>query len=291
MTTVTRTFTWLNTTSAQLQAWVAEVDTILSTAGLLKTTDTGQINIGSLVWSAAGSTNYGYQIWKFPDALQATTPIFIRMEYMNSTNASNPSIKVSVASSTDGAGTLTTTAGPITGPFTSNPGSATIAASRVSYCCYTDSTFALVLAKDAAVSNTYNNSLLPMAIDRQRSTAGVAQAGAYLASIGVYGSTLSHRHWYGAPTLAATAGSPMLFPNPAAVGSVEGTNVNVFRPYMQTPGVHPSLGALAYYYAEISDLTPQTFTILGANHTYLPVGRAFNYWNSSTETCAMIRWE
>lgn len=269
---------------------------MFSSAGLTQTTDTGQIALSGLTWVNTTSTNYGYEIWKFPDALQSTTPIFIKVEYMNSTgSATVVGMKVSVASSTDGAGTLTTTAGPVFGPY-GGTGLGAFAASRVSYACYTDGTFALIMAKDAqSAALTTNNTLLSLVIDRARNNSGVAQSGGYLVSAQSANGFVQHRHMYGTNTTAVTLGPPFLMPNFAAVSSIEGTNVNAVRVYMQTPGIHPSLGFLAYYNNEIADLTPQTFTILGSSHTYLPVARAFNNWNggftTSIDVCGMIRWE
>lgn len=297
MTTVTRTFTWAFGNSTALNAAINEVHTILSTAGLTQTTDTGQIALSGNTWVNAAATSYGYEIWKFPDALQSTTPIYIRVDYKSGSSASYPYFAFTVGGSTDGAGTLTTTAGPTTGPIGLNVGSSLNTSSPInSYACYTDSTFALVLGKGAYLTGSNNVAFASFVIDRPRSSTGVAQSGGFLLSYAVPGSTgVTNRHWYGVNTLATTNYAAVHYPNPNITGTVEGTSINVMRAYMATPGIHPSLGYLGYFTTEIADLTPQTFTVLGSSHTYMPMGTSFNNLNNisgaAATMAAMIRWE
>lgn len=103
------TRTWVSPVShaddAGFRAWGLELSTELD-AFLPKTADTGQIN-WSTVTRPATNTAAGYEIRRFNDSLQATAPIFIKLEYGTFNSAMIPSIWLTVGTGTNGAGTLT----------------------------------------------------------------------------------------------------------------------------------------------------------------------------------------
>ena len=92
---------------ADFRAWGDELRSQLLACGLVQTADTGQM-ANPLVVSIPGSnnTNAGFWIFRFNDILQATAPIFIRIDIGRGGNAAVPRIVVSVGSGTDGAGVL-----------------------------------------------------------------------------------------------------------------------------------------------------------------------------------------
>jgi hypothetical protein len=101
-------------TDADFRAWGADYKTHLAAIGCVQTADTGQIN-----WATATrpttpvNTAAGYEIWRFNDALQATAPIFFKLEYGTggSTNAAvgsqAPGMWLTVGTGSDGAGNIT----------------------------------------------------------------------------------------------------------------------------------------------------------------------------------------
>jgi hypothetical protein len=104
-----------STTDVNFRAWGQRISQALITCGLVKTTDTGQIDWTTVTRGAGnvGENISGYEIFRFSDALQATHPVFIKIEYGNA-NAANsgplygpPVIYVTVGTATNGAGTLT----------------------------------------------------------------------------------------------------------------------------------------------------------------------------------------
>lgn len=81
------------------------VSDALTAIGLIKSGDTGQINWATAALPSVGVSG-GYEIRKFNDTLQATKPIFVRIDYSRGSNA--PIIyKYTFGVSTDGAGTIT----------------------------------------------------------------------------------------------------------------------------------------------------------------------------------------
>lgn len=97
----------ISTTDAQFRTWGSAVSAALSSAGLVQTSDTGQINWTTVTKPAAANTIQGYEIWRFADSLQSTSPVFLKIEYgSNGASATSVGMKFGVGSATNGSGTL-----------------------------------------------------------------------------------------------------------------------------------------------------------------------------------------
>jgi len=294
MTTATSSFIWSVSSAAATKVWIDAANSLLTTVGLVRTTDTGQLDTTTIVSTPAANSTIGYHVYKFPDTLQATTPIIIRLNY--SVNASSLlRINIDVGATTNGAGTvavpllaMAAAANPASPPATAIP----------SYACYIDGTFTMVLGHNFQAGNFSNNSVAALVVDRARDNTGTALAAGFLAESPAFSQATSSqsRSLYGAGSPAtSSAFIPALIPSRNAVGSADGTNINVFRHYMMVPGVRPSLGALSYFTGELAALTPITVPVLGTNHTYLPMGPSMTHWSAAitpdTTHCCAIRWE
>lgn len=114
MTTASTNTTFSNNSNATFQAWVNEIYTgLVTSCGLTQTADTGQMAVPCVTAIPAANTNGGYYIFRFNDTLQATSPIFIRMDFgsgFSITGTGVPSLQLTVGTSTNGAGTITGTA-------------------------------------------------------------------------------------------------------------------------------------------------------------------------------------
>ena len=91
-----------SSTDALLRDWGSKLSAAIQSVGLVKTADTGQIDWNTVV---NGSTIRGYEIFRFNDTLQATAPIFLKLEYGGSNIA--VMFKTTVGKGTDGAGNIT----------------------------------------------------------------------------------------------------------------------------------------------------------------------------------------
>jgi hypothetical protein len=110
MTTASTSSVLDHTSDAGFRAWVAEIITqLVTTCGVTQTTDTGQINT-STVTRPAINTAGGYVILKFNDTLQATAPVFIKLEFGTANAAANPNMWITVGTGSNGSGTITGTA-------------------------------------------------------------------------------------------------------------------------------------------------------------------------------------
>ena len=97
-------------TDARFRALASFVSDNLTAGGLPKTADTGQINLATVTRPAV-NTSGGYEIRRFDDALQATKPVFFKIEY--GTGAGSPGTGISfwltIGTGSDGAGNITGT--------------------------------------------------------------------------------------------------------------------------------------------------------------------------------------
>lgn len=87
---------------ADFRVWGKAISDALTTVGIAKSGDTGQIDWATVARPAAFA---GYEIRVFGDALQASVPVFIKIEY-GIVNTTMPCLRVSVGFATNGAGTL-----------------------------------------------------------------------------------------------------------------------------------------------------------------------------------------
>lgn len=109
-----------SSTDAQFRAIAQVVHDHLAATGMVQTADTGQINLTTVLRPVATSTAAGYEVWRFSDSLQATAPIYLKVEYgSGSTNVGTFGMWLTVGTGSDGAGTLTSTAWPSGGTVTS----------------------------------------------------------------------------------------------------------------------------------------------------------------------------
>lgn len=95
------------TTDAIWRTWVQFVHDGLAAAGWVQTADTGQINISTALATTAVSQNRGYEIWRMADTLQATKPVFMKLEYGSGAAGNTPTIWLTVGTGSNGSGTIT----------------------------------------------------------------------------------------------------------------------------------------------------------------------------------------
>lgn len=100
------------TTDAKWRTLGSAYNTALAAAGFVQTSDTGQINWTTVNKPTAVNTIAGYEIWRFNDSLQATKPIYFKIEYQSNGNTASGNsmyIKFTLATGSNGSGSLTGT--------------------------------------------------------------------------------------------------------------------------------------------------------------------------------------
>lgn len=99
---------WSFTTDAAFRAWGQMLAANLAATGLVKTSDTGQIDWTAVTRPTTATAVAGYEIYRFNDTLQSTVPIYVKVEYGtgNSSTGQNAGLWITVGPATNGAGTI-----------------------------------------------------------------------------------------------------------------------------------------------------------------------------------------
>jgi len=99
----------------EIRAWVQAVHDALEDIGFVQTADTGQVDIATMTNPTSANTYAGYEVWRFADALQATAPLFFKLEYGRGGSGSSvnaqptPQMAITVGTGSDGEGGITGT--------------------------------------------------------------------------------------------------------------------------------------------------------------------------------------
>src|SRR6186997_665737 len=96
-----------NSSDANFRVWGAYISSKLLAGGMVQTADTGQINWTTVLTPTGINTYAGYEIWRFADALQASAPVYFKIEYGEGSNVDGPAVRVKFGTGSDGAGNLT----------------------------------------------------------------------------------------------------------------------------------------------------------------------------------------
>lgn len=161
------TYPGWNGDDAQFRQWIQHVELVLSTSGLIQTTDTGQLNSSTAVRPNANS-NAGSQIWRFNDSRQGVDPIFLRIYYGCGGNNGRTRLQVQVGQGSNGSGVLTgqlSSAVSIGGGWTEAVG-ATYSIS--SYGCHTTGFFGMHIAPGTNVGTPRHS----VSVSRTRDAGG-----------------------------------------------------------------------------------------------------------------------
>lgn len=104
------THSWMSAptcaSNAEFRKWAQGIHDSLVAAGLVQTDDTGQVDLTTMT-VPAHNTAAGYEIWRFDDAAQATSPVFVKIEYgMANSSNTQASVWLSIAKGSNGSGAL-----------------------------------------------------------------------------------------------------------------------------------------------------------------------------------------
>jgi hypothetical protein len=117
-----------SSTLANFKQWAQAISAFFATATWTKSTDTGQVD-WSTIASVPGSGAFVYEVWQPNDGL---TNFYVKVEYGNVSGTNCPSLRLSLGTSTNGAGTLT---GFFFGPLNTNFASFTAPSTTTLYEC------------------------------------------------------------------------------------------------------------------------------------------------------------
>jgi|SRR5688572_13512389 len=269
--------------------------------GWVQTADTGQINPVTVTFPGSNNTIAGTEIWRFDDALQSTTPVYMKIGYGRGGGANDWRITFQVSlGSTDGAQTFTAfvTSDATIKNFATN-GTRTVTDTTAYRIDGSGGTGRGVLAWYHNTASTPRGSLF--LVERVKNSDGTDSAEGVIAILGQMfdssGGTIAgllldkaqthtpawrpYNHGiFGSPLspIAGASGTPQ-------VGLTVRSNLDAgsslhqgkIYGYPYTPGHpgwrYPQMGLLQYIAADFPvDYSTVAFSFYGADHTYLPLG-------------------
>lgn len=94
------------TTNANFKAWIQGTSNALTATGNPKTADAGQFDPATFTAVGVSGAYPAYEIRRFNDSLQSAAPVFYKMEFGSFASVARPAIRLTVGTTTDGAGTI-----------------------------------------------------------------------------------------------------------------------------------------------------------------------------------------
>ena len=258
--------------NALIRAFAQFISDQLVAFGMVLTTDTGQTAANALTYSPTGNVAVGYQIFRFNDALQPTAPVFVKIEYGNGANfAAAPCVWITVGSSTDGAGNI----------------SSVNKSSRFQYDAYNGSG----VANASYISGGPNGFRAAMfvgsqsyqyisifGVERSKDASGADTADGIFVLGSHEGTTWLTQYVPFTGTVRASQANPVIPIPPSAMASLaNGNSVGMvpILPFGQQGALNPASNFLVYYQPDTAALNALPVMYHGGYHTYIPLGACF----------------
>lgn len=268
MTTQVTTTPVEHSSDATFRVWAAEVIAMLTAAGVTQTADTGQINTAT-VTRPGTNTNAGYAIFRFNDSMQATAPIFFRIDFGTGSVATAPRMQLTVGTATNGSGTISGVGRAATAIGGGNTPAST-GTNYVTRVCYVDG-FLGMMWKLGGTAGT-NAALGFFAIARSVDASEASTAEAASIYIGSNNPVVQMARYLVPDSVAMAVGSYSLIHGGFSTSLVGGA-AQVFKHYLAMPKVVPNKFLLTVLSGELGSNT--TFTaqpISATSHTYVSSG-------------------
>lgn len=287
-----------HTSDATFRDWGSELSGKFASAGLVQTADTGQINWAS-VSRPGTSTNAGYEIWRFDDSLQGSSPIYLKISYGTGTASTQPRIQVQLGTGSDGSGNLTGTT-TSTNTVSATIGPASTAVAYQSYLCVTEGFVGLVFKVSGASSSGGGLCVAAFMVCRSCDSDGTPNGdAAFILRHNTQGNNSAVGTNQSVDLANGTAftstSHPAAFVPGAESSSLVGVDVQAHLFFMIKRQVAPVFGLCTTYQSEITPGSTFAATLIGSTpRTYLQVGTQTGVQWSAASTSSMglcMLWE
>lgn len=263
-----------STTDAQFRSWGLAFHNSLIAVGLTNTADTGQIDFTTVLIPAPGASG-GYKIYRFNDALQASAPIFIRIDYgIDASGAAVPQMWVQIGTATDGAGTLTGVFSDVLRPMCKAGAIDSLVTPYITYMCYNATVGALTVAWKLGSNGLHATGRGFLAIGRSCDSDGApTNTGATIFTFGV--STLADAQSLRFPSVAGafTRHNNYCVQVGDTIGTVTAGAVQASICWAHYPRVEPIQWLAGVVTDEFPRGTEFPAALVGAvPHTYIALG-------------------
>jgi hypothetical protein len=281
-------------TNAQFQAWGGNISSHLGAAGMVNVSN--NINWTTVATPGVINTKAGYEVWRFADALQNTSPVFFKLEYGAGATINQPRLHFQLGSGADTVNTQILT-GPVSPPntyFIQN----TANNANVQHCYFSGNTSYfnawMFMNKDAGVTATGTVSH-GLSMERTKDANGADTGQGVLITIYIGG--LQTAIWDPKLGMLSPSGfeSPAALLVPASGNGTTGSNIAVYPVFHAIGNAfhNPGLAVMGYFNVDIANTTNTTVSVYGSNHTYITTssqGIVQTGWRS-TGIGLLIRYE
>lgn len=264
-------------TTALMRAFAHFIVDQLSAWGWVKTADTGQTATDSLPAEANTNTVGGYQIWRMGDALQATSPVFLKIEFGSSSSSSAPAVWLTLGTGTDGAGNLTgqVSTRSVLGNTSSTTTTSTCYASGASNRC----AFAMFMSNQNTAYSLF------FSIERSKNASGEDTGDGVILFGAAANGTVKTQYLPASGAIRAVQSYPAIPVFQGITSLANGGDVGMIPLFPQNllGAVNPGNTVWFYYQPDLVALNPVVATLKGATHTVLPLGvitTAYSNWAS-----------
>jgi len=283
-------------TAAYMQAWVAWWVSLLTAGGWVQTGDTGQTASGSFGGSSI-ATSAGYQVWRMADTLQATVPIFVKIEWGGGATTNAGGMWFTIGKATDGAGNITGANLIFARQYVQ--GYAALGANAPNYGSAGNNRFA-VLNFYCASNGAANQADILVTLERTKDGSGADTGDGLLFMFICPGIGMAHAYIpYTGLARGVLAMLPLaIFPTGATTMSDGVGNLLVHPVWYFGQYGAPTCGnnILAYYFTDLPALNTFSVSVRGSNKTYITTsmwnqsGYGLGSW-ASNNACQMMLYE
>lgn len=278
-----------NSSDALLRTFGAWLNTQLAAAGWVQTADTGQANWTTIVRAVSGAV-HGYEIWRMNDALQATMPVYMRVEHVqNSYCAFRLIFSLGTSAGTDGAGNLTGLLHYVPSPTAVFANSATSATGINWFACGDTGRFWVLFGLSGAGYSQYTP--LGFFIERTKDAAGADTAdGIVVTTVGLATNWTS----YVLSRTSRFSHDKVHALIPTVGAGVAGPDTLVYPVFPVLNGIFnwPLRGFLITFDTLVSEGVQYTFSYYGASRTYIATVNIHTATPAGTIAQAvLLQWE
>lgn len=278
-----------NSSDANFRAWSKFISDVFA-LGWVDTAAAGQINFATVTAPVAINTSQGFKVYRMDDALQATKPVFIKLEFGSGAAAITPGIWVTIGTTHDGAGTIGGTILLARLQLSSTANSAVVQADSYGSAANNRVCFGLFL----------NNANIPFwfSLERSKDSTGADTGDALLLNYG----------WSTVKAVSATLMFVGVQPPQQTFGlhfiscqennSIFATDVGV-SPVFNMAGVakQPGMNLMVARSGDFGNFSNPSIPIYGTNHTYVHLGALISTFRNGFNTLCdtgcrlMMRYE
>lgn len=271
MTTSTYSSPIEQSSDATFRTWITALSTELDLY-LPKTADTGQITLASATRPAV-NTAAGYEIRRFNDTLQATAPIYIKIEYGSGASTDRPAVWITVGKGSNGSGTITSIffarkliSGSDTGVLVST------VISYPSFFCAVDGAFSMAL-KIGAYNSSICSTVGTLQIQRTVDTTGAPTTeGCVIHSTSASGGITAICTNFSTNLTLGGSNAFAMVPY-GMTATLVGAGPQVMNHVAALPAIRACAFSVTCLSSEIADLASFSATPVGTTaHTYLSLG-------------------